>query len=216
MHSSFARSRTNLFDGEDSVASSMTQSQIQTQTSTSNSLFQDDSSPWELPTPRKKHSRADLLRGLLPTSDVPQSYIETFDAVVRDDDGSAAGKVSAGGVTRVLASAKLPADAQAKIMGIVAPGGGEVALGRNEFNVLLGLVGLAQEGETVSLDGVDERRRSEFAFSFVCFESTVYFFSGCIIFRTCISHSTPACLPRYYRRCAVIPPASPPKQCVRV
>lgn len=162
MESSFARSRGNLFDEDDSASSSMTQSQTQPSQS-SNSLFQDDGSPWDMPTPRKQHTRADLLRNLLPASDVPESYIETFDAVVRDD-GSSGGKVSAGGVTRVLAAAKLPADAQAKIMGIVALGGGEATLGRNEFNVLLGLIGLAQEHETVSLDGVDERRRSEFAF----------------------------------------------------
>lgn len=161
MESSFARSRGNLFDEEDSASSSMTQSQTQPSQS-SNSLFQDDGSPWDMPTPRKHHSRADLLRNLLPASDVPESYIETFDAVVRDE-GSSGGKVSASGVTRVLAAAKLHADAQAKIMGIVAPGGGEVALGRNEFNVLLGLIGLAQEHETISLDGVDERRKSESA-----------------------------------------------------
>lgn len=146
--------RSSLFDEDSSIA----QSQSQTQ-STSNSLFQDDGSPWDMPTPRKQHSRADLLRTLLPASDVPESYIETFDAVIRED--GAGGKVSSGGVTRVLASAKLEADAQARIMSIVAPGGGDVALGRNEFNVLLGLVGLAQEGEMASLDGIDERRRSK-------------------------------------------------------
>lgn len=145
----------------------MAQSQSHQTQSTSNSLFQDDGSPWDMPTPRKQHSRADLLRTLLPASDVPESYIETFDAVIRED--GAGGKVSSNGVTRVLASAKLDADAQARIMSIVAPGGGDVALGRNEFNVLLGLVGLAQEGETASLDGVDERRRSKFYPVFSCF-----------------------------------------------
>ena len=34
-------------------------------------------------------------------------------------------------------------------------------LGRAEVNVLLAMIGLAQEGEEVTLDGVDERRRSE-------------------------------------------------------
>lgn len=152
MHSSFARSRQSLFDEEES----------QSQSQTNSSLFQDDGSPWDMPAPRRQHSRADLLRNLLPAADAPESYIEAFDSVVRDEGGAAGGgKVSSGGVTRVLAAARLDADAQAKIMGILAPGGGDVALGRNEFNVLLGLVGLAQEGETVSLDGIDERRRSE-------------------------------------------------------
>ncbi|KAG8165532.1 hypothetical protein KVR01_004084 [Diaporthe batatas] len=153
MHSSFARSRQSLFD-EDS-----------NNPSNSNSIFQDDdvagsgtASPWDMPTPRKQHSRADILRNLLPASDVPDSYIETFDSVVRDDGSG--GKVTSGGVLRVLAAAKIGADDQGRIMRVIAPGGGEVALGRNEFNVLLGLVGLAQERETISLDGIDERRRN--------------------------------------------------------
>ncbi|KAI0399884.1 hypothetical protein F4802DRAFT_587416 [Xylaria palmicola] len=45
-------------------------------------------------------------------------------------------------------------------MNIIAPSGGEVSLGRDEFNVLLALIALAQEGEPVSLDSVDERRRN--------------------------------------------------------
>lgn len=159
MHSSFARSRQSLFDEEEAGTPS-----------NSNSLFQDDDggagggSPWAMPTPRKQKSRADLLRSLLPASDVPDSYIETFDSVLREEQGGSAGKVPPGGLMRVLAAARLDADAQAKIMSIIAPGGSggeEVALGRNEFNVFLGLIGLAQEGEAVSLDGIDERRRSK-------------------------------------------------------
>ncbi|KAK7712585.1 Sorting nexin mvp1 [Diaporthe eres] len=153
MTSSFARSRQSLFDEEDS-----------NNPSNSNSLFQDDdvagsgtASPWDMPTPRKQHSRAEIVRNLLPASDVPNSYIETFDSVVRENGSG--GKVASGGVMRVLAAAKMGADDQARIMGIIAPGGGEVALGRNEFNVFLGLIGLAQEHETISLDGIDERRR---------------------------------------------------------
>lgn len=161
MHSSFARSRQSLFDEESNNPSN------------SNSIFQDDdvagsgtASPWDMPTPRKQHSRADILRNLLPASDAPDSYIETFDSVVREDGSG--GKVTSGGVMRVLAAAKIGADDQARIMGIIAPGGGEVALGRNEFNVFLGLVGLAQERETISLDGIDERRRSECLSCSVC------------------------------------------------
>ncbi|KAM0342976.1 hypothetical protein ACHAPU_009006 [Fusarium lateritium] len=127
----------------------------------SNSLFADDDapqdSPWDMPTPRKKQSRADLIRNLLPGSDVPDSYIETFDTVVREDGSG--GQVTSGGVAKLFATARLDVDAQARIMSLVAPGAGDVMLGRNEFNVLLALVGLAQEGEVISLDGVDERRR---------------------------------------------------------
>lgn len=129
----------------------------------SNSLFDDGSgasSPWDMPTPRKQQSRTELIRNLLPASDVPESYIETFDAVVREDGRE--GHVTAAGIAKLFAVARLDADAQARIMALVAPGGGsDVLLSRNEFNVVLALVGLAQEGDIISLDGVDERRRSE-------------------------------------------------------
>ncbi|KAK5994403.1 Sorting nexin mvp1 [Cladobotryum mycophilum] len=127
-----------------------------------NSLFEDDnggaSSPWDMPTPRKQQTRAELIRSLLPSSEVPDSYIEAFDTVVREDGSD--GLVTTAGVAKLFAVARLDADAQARIMSLVAPGGGsDVLLGRNEFNVLLALIGLAQEGDIISLDGVDERRR---------------------------------------------------------
>lgn len=152
--SNFANSRSSLFEDEPPMTRS-----------TTTALFADDDagsdSPWDLPTPRKQQSRADLIRNLLPPSDVPDSYIEAFDRVVEEHGNG--GRITTGGVARTLAAAKLGADAQARIMGIVAPGGGEEAtLDRNQFNVLLALIGLAQEGETVSLDSVDERRRSEY------------------------------------------------------
>lgn len=131
------------------------------------SLFADDDfsgdgggSPWDMPTPRKQKTRADVLRTLLPTSDAPDSYIDTFDTVVQEDGSN--GRVNASGVAKVFAAARLGADEQASIMAIIAPNGNDVAVGRNEFNVFLALIGLAQEGEAISLDGVDERRRSKF------------------------------------------------------
>lgn len=195
-------SRSTLFDNEPPTARS------------GSALFadDDDDSPWDMPTPRKQRSRADLIRSLLPSADVPESYIETFDAVARTENNGGStntGRITAGGVARTLAAAKLGADDQARIMGIIAPAsasatgagsgtssggdhgdhganGGDaggrtgVDLGRNEFNVLLALIGLVQEGEVASLDGVDERRRSELFehfFSFLhCPIQFLYFF----------------------------------------
>lgn len=135
--------------------------------STSDTLFNDDefggsgaTSPWDMPTPRKQQSRADMLRRLLDGVDVPDTYIEAFDTAVQEDGSG--GKVTSSGVAKTLAAAKLNADDQAQIMGILAPGGNLDPIGRDEFNVLLALIGLAQECEAVSLDGVDERRRSKF------------------------------------------------------
>ncbi|KAM0260184.1 hypothetical protein ACHAQJ_002950 [Trichoderma viride] len=128
----------------------------------SNSLFDDNSgasSPWDMPTPRKQQSRAELIRNLLPASDVPESYIGAFDTVVGEDGQD--GQVTASGIAKLFAIARLDADAQARIMSLVAPGeGSDVLLARNEFNVVLALIGLAQEGDIISLDGVDERRRN--------------------------------------------------------
>lgn len=145
-----SRSRT-LFSDDDAAKSS--------------SLFDDGddgtSSPWDAPTPRRK-SRADLVRSLLRPSDVPASYIEVFDKVLEEDDGASLGKVGPAGVRRVFASARVSAEMRDEILGIVGAGdGGEI--GRNEFNVLLALVALAQEGERPSLDAVDERRGGEFS-----------------------------------------------------
>ncbi|KAI1085578.1 hypothetical protein F5B20DRAFT_567527 [Whalleya microplaca] len=158
--STTAMSKTSLFDDDGPMTRS-----------TSDTLFNDAdvggggsgsgaASPWDLPTPRKQQSRADLLRALLDGVDVPELYIDAFDRAVREEsDGGGGSRVSSAGVARTLAAARLGADDQAQIMGMLAPGGGHVDFGRNEFYVLLALVGLAQEGEAVSLDGVDERRR---------------------------------------------------------
>ncbi|KAI1134882.1 hypothetical protein F5Y05DRAFT_406271 [Hypoxylon sp. FL0543] len=149
---SMARSRNSLFDDDGPMTRS-----------TSDTLFNDDdfggsraASPWDLPTPRKQQSRADLLRRLLDGVEVPDSYVEAFDRAVQEDGSG--GKVTSPGVTKTLAAAKLGADDQAQIMRILAPSGNLDPIGRSEFNVLMALIGLAQEGEVVSLDGVDERR----------------------------------------------------------
>lgn len=147
-----AKSRLSLFDDEPSPTPG-----------SKSSLFADDdsipgTSPWGLPTP-KKAPRGELIKSLLPASDVPDSYIDLFDNVLKDGINEG-GRISPSGISRVLSAGSLGADAQARIMNLIAPGGQPASLGRNEFNVLLALIGLAQEGEDITLDGVDERRRS--------------------------------------------------------
>jgi sorting nexin-8 len=148
--------QSTLFDNERPPAANRSTS----------SLFADDldsgaDSPWAFPTP-KKAGRAQLVRSLLPASDVPESYIDTFDALIVSGDKLGAG-VSLDGVKKLLGESGLGPDVQARILGIVLPSGEESAegIGRGEINVLLALIGLAQEGDEVTLDSVDERRRSE-------------------------------------------------------
>ncbi|PFH56209.1 hypothetical protein XA68_16895 [Ophiocordyceps unilateralis] len=115
----------------------------------------DESSPWGLPVPRKQQSRADMIRNLLPSSDAPESYGDVFASAVRDDGSD--GRVSSAGIAKLFAAARLEPETQTRVMSLLAAGDG-ASLDRGEFNVLLALIGLAQEGDIISLDGVDERR----------------------------------------------------------
>src|SRR6187402_2485979 len=141
-----SKSRLSLFDDEPSPAPG-----------SKSSLFVDDdsapgSSPWGMPTP-KKAARGELIKSLLPATDVPDTYIDIFDSLLKGGDGFG-GKISAAGVTRVLSAGKIGADDQSRIVTIISSGGQLSDLTRNEFNVLLALIGLAQEHEDITLDSV--------------------------------------------------------------
>lgn len=110
----------------------------------------------------KRTARRDLVRTLLPATDVPESYVDAYDLILRSGDrvGSGVGLTS---IREILSSSGLSASDQGKIFNLVVSGDHESSggLGRAEFNVLLALVGLAQEGEDLSLDTVDDHRKSE-------------------------------------------------------
>jgi sorting nexin-8 len=134
---------------------------------TGNSLFADDlqgdDSPWGFnPTPKKQ--KGSVVKSLLPASDVPDSYIDAFDRVLESGERAGSG-ISVAEVKKLLASSGLPGDKEAKILGIVSqPEQESAGVGRNEFNVLYALIGLAQDGYDVSelsLDSVDERKKSK-------------------------------------------------------
>lgn len=127
------------------------------------SLFDDEGtsgpSPWDMPTP-KKAGRSDLVKRLLPASDVPESYIDAFDALRETNYKAEGGQIGIAGAKKVFDGSGLDTSEQDRILKLVTRGQ-ETELGRNEFNVLLALIGLSQESEEASLDSVDERRRSE-------------------------------------------------------
>jgi sorting nexin-8 len=113
-----------------------------------------------MPTP-KKAARKEMVKNLLSATDVPESYIDAYDKLYDSQDRMGRG-VGLSGARNILQSSRLDNSTQSQILNLVAPGGQEPAdgLGRSEFNVLLALIGLGQEGEEATLDGVDERRRS--------------------------------------------------------
>ncbi|KAF2736560.1 sorting nexin mvp1 [Polyplosphaeria fusca] len=128
-----------------------------------NSLFADDvpgdDSPWGFPTP-KKAARGSLVKSLLPASDVPDSYIDAYDALLEHGERAGNG-LSLDSVKKLLADSSLPDDTQSRILDIVSqPGQESAGVGRGEFNVLFALIGLAQEGDDITLDSVDERKKN--------------------------------------------------------
>ncbi|KAI1259119.1 hypothetical protein F5Y18DRAFT_318312 [Xylariaceae sp. FL1019] len=146
-----SKARNSLFDDDDGPVIRSTQ----------DTLFNDDDddrSPWDMPTPRKQQSRADQLRSLLANVQVPDSYADAFDAALANDGRR--GRVGILAVTKTCEAAQLDDEQQSNIKNILSSTGGELFLGRDEFNVLLALIALAQEGDTVSLDAVDERKRN--------------------------------------------------------
>ena len=130
------------------------------------SLFDDNGdggdSPWSMPTP-KKAGRTDLVKTLLPASAVPESYIDAYDALLESEYKSASGTISLAGAKLLLETSGLTSREQGRALDLVSSGhDNRVELGRNEINVLIALIGLSQEKEDLSLDGVDERRGGEY------------------------------------------------------
>ncbi|EEP80073.1 Mvp1p protein [Uncinocarpus reesii 1704] len=109
----------------------------------------------------KRISKQEVLKSLLPPTDVPESYVDAYDITLGSSDNRGNAGVGVGTARRMLTSTHLSSEQQSRIMNIVAPGGEVTAgsLGRSQFNVFLALVGLAQEGEDLTLDTVDERRK---------------------------------------------------------
>ena len=127
------------------------------------SLFADDDdlgSPWNSNT-AKRTSKQQLVKTLLPDSDVPESYIDAYDLVLSAGERAGTG-VSLTTVRELLSGGGLSATDQAKILNLVLSGDTDRSngLSRGEFNVLLALIGLAQEGEDLTFDTVDDRRKS--------------------------------------------------------
>lgn len=133
----------------------------------SSSLFADDtgddSSSWNPQSnTAKRTARRDLVRTLLPATDVPESYVDAYDLILNSGDRVGSG-VGLSSIREILSSSNLTASDQGKILNLVVSGDNETSggLGRPEFNVLLALIGLAQEGEDLSFDAVDDHRKSK-------------------------------------------------------
>ncbi|MCJ1333542.1 Sorting nexin mvp1 [Thelotrema lepadinum] len=128
----------------------------------SSSLFADDSgndSPWSIPTP-KKAGRSELIKNLVSPSNAPDSYVDAFDTMLESAE-STNGRVSSDAVAKLLQSSGISSNDQSSLTSIIFSGGNaSVGLERSTFHVLMALIGLAQEGDEATLDGVDERKNA--------------------------------------------------------
>lgn len=152
-HSQSTRSKQDsLFDNDGQLGGA-----------SSTSLFDDSasgSSPWSFPTPKKAGKR-DLVRSLLDGADVPESYVDAYDMLLESEYKTESGKITLSGLKRIMEGSGLRIPEQDRILGLVTAGqDSEGGFGRSEFSVLLALIGLLQEKEEATLDGVDERRKS--------------------------------------------------------
>ncbi|KAI4716594.1 hypothetical protein E4T48_07191 [Aureobasidium sp. EXF-10727] len=154
------QNKSSLFDDDDQPAARST--------SANSGLFaeandaDDGQSPWDFPAPKKGNStrqRGDLIKTLLPPSDVPESYVNLFDALL--SQSTAQGGVTLHQIKSLLSESSIGQPEQSKILELISATNADDSrvLGRGEVNVVLALIGLAQEGEELGLDAVDERRR---------------------------------------------------------
>lgn len=158
----------SLFGDEDSdFATSRSQKKTnalfdESAAQSTNSLFDDaaagNDAGWGF-TPKKAGGRGDQVKSLLANAAVPDSYVDAYDALLATGQAAGAG-VSVDGARIVMSEAGLPEGKKAQILRVV--GEQKTSLGRNEFLVLMALIGLAQEEDELSLDAVDERRKSTF------------------------------------------------------
>lgn len=155
--------KSSLFDSPDPVPNGNgTTPAAAKQTATTTSMFgdpsaddDDGSSPWASFTPRKntRRSGAEVVRSLLSDAEVPEAYVDAWEAL-----SAGKGGVEEAEVRRALLSGGVGAEQGERIWSIVSANGEARVLGRGQFWVLLALLGLAGEGEELGLDAVDERR----------------------------------------------------------
>ena len=110
-------------------------------------LFGDDADPW-LPSPRKKVEVGNMLDG----ADIPDLYIDLFESAAR------ANRLPITALNRMMAQARLSQDQQDSITSLLNLQHNS-NLSRGLANVAFLLIALAQQGEELSMDAIDDRKR---------------------------------------------------------
>ncbi|KAK5167788.1 Sorting nexin mvp1 [Saxophila tyrrhenica] len=152
-----SRPKYSLFDDDNNTTSNGNGKPKTASTSMFGDSSADDfdaASPWSFTPKKSSGGRGSLVKNLLADADVPDFYVDTFDEL------QSGGSVSADAARGVLRDAAVGEGKEREIWDVVTGRQQVESFGRGEVNVLLALLGLAQEGEELSLDAVDERRRN--------------------------------------------------------
>lgn len=123
------------------------------------SMFNEDKESsheqWKFPV-SDQSQRKELMMNLQPSWPIPE-YNEIFNTMSKDSDDLIVREE----VLKVLDCSGLNSDQKLLILKIIYHESETTRLTRNEFNVLLALIGLAQDYEDISLEKIYEKRQRE-------------------------------------------------------
>ena len=100
-----------------------------------------------------------MVMTLLPADEVPESYIDAYDTLNASEHG-VSGRINPDGARKLLDGSRIAQSPQDLILKLVGGSQEGASIGRKEVDFLLALIGQAQEVEELSLDAVDDRRKS--------------------------------------------------------
>ena len=100
-------------------------------------------------------SSSKFVKRLIPSSAIPSRYVDIFDSISQEDDGFN-GEINAAGIAKTFACSMLDKEVEQLILKVLYAGNQTTSLDRNEYNVLLALIGFAQERREISLNNVNQ------------------------------------------------------------
>ncbi|CCU75177.1 sorting nexin mvp1 [Blumeria hordei DH14] len=100
-------------------------------------------------------SSSKFVKRLIPSSAIPNRYVEIFESISQEDV-SFNRKIDAAGIAKTFACSMLDKEVEQLILEILYAGNQTTSLNRNEYSVLLALIGFAQERREISLDNVNQ------------------------------------------------------------
>ncbi|KAI0999791.1 Sorting nexin [Podosphaera aphanis] len=147
-----SKPRNSLFD-DDRISPGP--SSISKSSSVSEDNAASTSSPWGITSLLKETGQTEDIEALLPETAIPEKYNQIFNSIP-DRGRSYNGNINKAGVYMIFSHAKLDKEDEESIQDLIFQGASPSELSRDKFNVLLALIGLAQNYSEISLEEVRE------------------------------------------------------------